>query len=133
MYVAADTLEDEGAQLKSGIWKHKINEDGSLQDGILVYDWDESPYGNVAQIYDITFSADGHLFIASDNQNPLIILDATGNTEILYSNSFVDPVDKICWGTGKYMYVNIMSDDEEKSGVFRVVMGKEGAPYYGRQ
>jgi len=55
------------------------------------------------------------------------------NVEPLYASVLMPPATVMAWGTGQYMYVNRRSINNTLKRVIRVTMGKNSAPYYGRQ
>ena len=132
VYIAADTITDDPASSFSGIWKLEIKGNGELGERILVYDWANAGDFSKSLISDITFSEDADLYVATDNLNPILIIHADGTAETLYAGTLETPATQICWGNGKYLYMNKLGREDKDSGISRIVMGKKGAPYYGR-
>ncbi|MDZ7262734.1 MAG: hypothetical protein ONB05_11605, partial [candidate division KSB1 bacterium] len=113
-----------------------ILETGDLKERVLVFDWANSGDFSRWQITDLTFSQDGDMYVGTNkDSDPVLIVDpAQGTTKPLlsvYKGVFASPTTQLCWGNGNYLYVNRLSD--AGAGVKRIVMGKKGAPYYGRQ
>ncbi len=132
LYIAADTLTNDPAYSSSRIYKLQLLGDGSLGPKIVVFDWANAGSHSPSLINDITFSQDGDLFVATDHPNPILIIHPDGSTETLYEGLLASPLTKICWGNGNYLYINWAGRTDEESGIYRIIMGKKGAPYYGR-
>jgi len=136
MYVAADTLIDEDDDQEPfyrSIFRHQLIGDGVLGERELFFDYtNQAGQYSESAIKDLTFNSDGELYIAIDDTDPIIVLTADGILEPLYSGSISANISQIAWGTGNYLFINSVPDDEEDSEILRVIMGKGGAPYYGR-
>jgi len=133
VYIAADTITVDPASSFSGVWKLEIKGNGELGEKILVYDWAKAGDFSESLINDITFAEDGDLYVATDNLNPILIIHADGTAETLYAGVLETPATQICWGNGNYLYLNKLGSEDEDSGIYRIVIGKQGAPYFGRQ
>ncbi len=133
VYVAADTLTDDPDLSFSGIWKHEIKGNGEVGEKVHVFDWANSGNFSESMSNDITFSENGDIYVATDNLNPILIIHPDGTTETLYAGILETPAVQICWGNGNYLYMNRLGRSDDDSGIYRIVMGKKGAPYYGRQ
>jgi hypothetical protein len=106
--------------------------DGSLGSNESVFDWASSGSFSAFEISDITFAEDGDLYIAAEGKpaDPILIVHPDGSSETLYPGVLTNfPVADFVWGNGQLLYVNHDND----SGVSSIAMGKNGAPYYGRQ
>ncbi len=133
--------------VKSGIWRNPIlNTSGDLGSKELVFDWN-SYYGTgtvgIPDILAITFADDGDLYVGADSTDisdaiTVISPDGNGrylpeNASPLYSAVLLPPATNFMWGNSQYLYVNRRSLSGEYRTVVRVTMGKNSAPYYGRQ
>lgn len=115
-----------------GIWRSQILNDGSLSTVEPVFNWANSGSFSTSEINDITFSEEGDMYVATNNSNPILIIHSDGNTETLYEKILSGPTTHLVWGNGNYIYINRYGENDDVSGVDRVIMGKQGAPYYGR-
>ena len=118
---------------EKGIWKSQILTDGDLDTVEPVFDWANSGSFSASEINDVTFSVDGDMYVGTDNTNPILIIHSDGTTETLYNGLLNGPALHLVWGNGDYLYINRYGKDDDASGVDRVIMGKKGAVYYGRQ
>jgi hypothetical protein len=135
VYIAANYTGAVAGEIKSGIWRHQIQPDGSIGDKELVLDWSSSPYTD-ASISAITFSENGLIYISTnDNENPIIMYDPNANSfKTLFFGLIPSPVDQLVWGNSTYLYTIInRSIRFDRGGQFlRINAGVAGAPYYGR-
>jgi hypothetical protein len=116
-----------------GVWRNVIQDDqGNVGPDELVLDWTTVDSAFAAtDITDITFSADGSLFIAAGDKDldPILVLDTDGNVEPLFPGVLTFPVANFVWGNGVFLYAN----HDLPSGVSRINTGELGAPHYGRR
>ncbi|MFC1569479.1 IPT/TIG domain-containing protein [bacterium] len=122
-------------ELRSGepelaIWRHAIlDADGNLGDQELVLDWLETGVFAESEPTSFTFDKDGNLFVATDYDSPIMIMDTNGQVEPFYKDILPGPAKQIVWGTDTHLYM-IWDGDPDKT-VLQVDMGIQGAPYYG--
>jgi len=129
VYFAGEYGGSDGAFPEVGIWRVPIESGlGQIGDAEVVYDWANSSDSTLADILDFTIAADGTLYIATDNTNPIFILSPDGELDLLYKGIFPNTMEKLIWGNSTYIY-GINSD----AGIFRIQTGKQGAVYQGRQ
>lgn len=127
LYVATINSNNEPAK----IWKDKVNSDGSLGSKEMVFDLNSIP--DSAQVTGITFGSDGNMYISTfSDQYPVIILNpSTNSTDVLYKGIIPPYCAGIYWGPGNYLYsINGNTTTSETWKVYRIDMGKKGAPYY---
>jgi len=115
-----------------GIWKSQILNEGNLATAEPVFNWANSGSFSTSEINDITFSEEGDMYVATNNSDPILIIHSDGTTETLYEKLLSGPAAHLVWGNGNYIYINRYGENDDVSGVDRVIMGKQGAPYYGR-
>lgn len=115
----------------TGIWKNQILND-ELNASEIVFNWADAGSFSQSEIKDITFSEEGDIYVSTDNSEPVLVIHSIGTIEALYENLLTGPTNQLVWGNGNYLYVNRYNTDEENSGVDRIIMGKKGAPYFGR-
>lgn len=116
-----------------GIWKSQILNGGSLATAEPVFNWANSGSFSASEINDITFSKEGDIYVATNNSDPILIIHSDGAIETLYEGLLSSPATHVVWGNGNYIYINRYGENDDVSGVDRVIMGKNGAPYYGRE
>jgi hypothetical protein len=147
VYVAGKYTGFDTSQVQSGIWRNKIlSADPQLDTTELVFDWNsyyEEQQAVAPNIMAITFAEDGDLYIGCDStafSDAIMTLHPDGNgfylpqnVEPLFEPILTPPTNLFCWGTGQYLYVNRRSNNPNEKRVIRLTMGKNSAPYYGRQ
>jgi len=82
------------------------------------------------KITGIIFASDGTLFIATDDENPLLVYNSeTTELDYYYKGILPSYCKKIYWGSQNYLYM-ITGDTEAGADwtVYRVDMGTTGAP-----
>ena len=120
----------------AGIYRNRIlNAQGDLEAGVRVLDWAQSggtypPSG----IWSLAIAADGTLYIGTDNVNPVLAVPPGGAPAPLYPGVLTAPARQLAWGSGQYLYCNRwVPASPPPRRVIRIVMGKNGAPDFGRQ
>ena len=119
-----------------------LNSNGDLGANEVAFDMTNAPSGySSSTLFAITFSADGDMFIGTDNAVPLIVVHPDGSAGAFYPGVLKSQPTQsmqLAWGTGTYLYVNRDQPGTPSPtspiprGVTRVDIGKLGAPYYGR-
>jgi hypothetical protein len=134
LYVAAFWAgTGDPPSFSEGIWKHSIDSDTTLGPRQNVFDWKNFVGENGRAILTMTFDEDGILYVGSDKDVAITMVDlAAGTTEPLYPEILVPPITNMIWGPGQYIYVNRRSSDADDRGFLRIETTKFGAPYYGR-
>lgn len=127
VFVLADTISSIPEYKFSIIFKHEITGSGQLGERIPVLRLTD---GSVYK--DLTFSADGKIFLATNKTNPILVLHQDGSGESLYPGILQGPLVQLCWSDGYYLYYSLLSETEGQSALFRICMGESGAKYYGR-
>ena len=134
VYVMADTITNNPDENFIGIWKHQLGGSGTLVgDKIKIFDFTDVPGWSETIPNGLTFDDNGNILISSDNPNPILVIHRDGSFEPLYPGELTSPSASFCWGTGFYLYYNLQVQSAEDSGIKRVIMGRNGAPYYGRE
>ncbi len=117
-----------------GIWRSTIlDNDGNIGDPEQVLDWEDTGNYASSKFFSFTISLDGDLYVGTDYTHPVLHIQQSGTMDSLYQNILVPPASKLEWGTDTYMYINVLSQDDDLRRIYRVEMSKEGAPYYGRE
>ncbi len=133
VYLAADTLLDEDEEgFFRAIYRHQLLGSGVMGDQELFFDWKNSEGHSKSAINDLAFSEDGKLFVATDNDNPVLVIYPDGSSAPLYEGNLNSPAVQLTWGVGNYLYMNRLGNTDLNSSLVRIVMGEKTAPYYGR-
>ena len=140
-YVAGDYAGTEAGIPKKAIWRNKIlDANGTLGATEIAYDWAAASGRANQTIAALTFAADGDMYIGTDTGDGIVVLHPQGDgsylastCEVLYPTVLSSPSSYFSWGGGQYLYVNHKSTNEADRKLIRVTMGKDSAPYYGRQ
>ncbi len=95
------------------------------------FDLSSDPSGG-SNIYALTFSADGNMYVGVDSSDYLIVVNPVGQIERPYapyvaSGVLNSPCKSFTW-IGTYLYASTLSGE-----LLQIVPRKEGAPYYGIQ
>jgi hypothetical protein len=117
---------------QTALWRHPITDAaGTLGPRELVLDRANAiaPY-NTAVFKDLAVSADGQIFIATDNANPLFVLNPDGTQDVFYKGILATGIEKTVWGTGNHVYAVMLVSGA--GDLNRIDLGEAGAPYYGR-
>jgi hypothetical protein len=115
----------------TSIVRHPIGDNGTLGAAETVLDWSATPFGTLL-IRDITFSADGMMYIATESTDPILVYDPlTAELDYFYKGILPSYIRNMVWGPGNYLYlVRGNTSLSEEWTVYRVDMGTEGAPVY---
>jgi hypothetical protein len=117
---------------QTALWRHPIlDAAGTLGPRELVLDKADAiaPY-NAAGFKDMAFSADGQIFIATDNVNPVFVLNPDGTQDAFYKGILAAGIEKMVWGPGNAIYAEMLISGA--GNVHKIEMGEPGAPYFGR-
>jgi len=104
------------------IWRHPIDNTGVLGDRELVLDLTAYSANTLNSFY---LSSDSKLFLGSNSQTPLLMVDLTDNSLDCFYLGIVPSYSKyFCWGYGNYMYM-ICGDTDlgEEWTVYRIDLG----------
>jgi len=132
VYLAADTITDVDEERYSVIFKHQLNGSGTLGERITFLNWSDIGIYSQSKLYDFTFSDDRKIIAVTDSDNPLVVINPEGSIQPLFNGNLTGPATKIFWGSGNYIYYLLTATETVDSGIFRVIMGQNGAPYHGR-
>jgi hypothetical protein len=88
------------------VWKHAIlDAAGNLGPAELVLDRANAGLAATTVLKELTFSADGTLYIGTDAANPVLFMTANGQADLLYKGILPSPAEKLACGSGRYMYM----------------------------
>ena len=134
VYVAALYAGTNPAIPRSGIWRAQIlTSAGALGDEELVFDWANSGEYSASTFYTITFSQEGEIYVGTNYVDPILRIKTGGSSEALYRGLLHPNATHLVWGNGDFLYMNRGNTQPENRRVYRIDMGKKGAPYYGRK
>lgn len=134
VYVAALYLGTDPTVPRSGIWRAQIlSATGTLGNEELVFDWANSGEFSAASFFALTFAQDGEIYVGTNHADPILRIKTDGSSEALYKGLLGPNATHLVWGNGDYLYMNRGSTQPENRRVYRIDMGKKGAPYYGRK
>ncbi len=135
LYVAGSYTGSNPSFPKTGVWRHQIlDATGTLGNREEVFDWASNFPG--LTLLSVNFAADGDMYLGSDGSDPITIVHVDGSFESLYTGVLSPETYAMSWGYGPYMFVNRRNDivgSASTRRLLKVNMGKDGAPYYGRQ
>ena len=132
--VAALYMGTDASIPRAGIWRAPITSaTGTLGNEELVFDWATSGEFAAAQFFALTFAQDREIYAGTNNINPILRLKPDGSSAALYSGLLGADATHIVWGNGDYLYMNRGNRVASNRRVYRIDMGKKGAPYYGRR
>jgi len=85
----------------------------------------------------ITFSADGDLYIGTDNSDPVVVVYPDRSFAVWYEGILAPSMISFAWSTGNHLYMTRAKSDDGSGGettqtIFSVNMERAGAPYFGR-
>jgi len=131
VYIFAENSRPTEDEPALAFWRHPFGDSpGTLGEKELVLDWATTGEYAASEVKDFTFSADGVLYVGTDDVHPLFMLNPDQSQDILYKGILPAYTEQIVWGNGNYLYI-IQGGD--KWDLLRVDMGAPGAPYYGRR
>ncbi len=95
-------------------------------------------YGPGIIVNDLTFAADGEMYLATNLPLPIVYINPDKSSGILYSRVLLNsPALSLAWGTGNYLYY-VRKQINDATGAFvlpqtivKLDLQKPGAPYYG--
>jgi hypothetical protein len=116
----------------TGVYRHQIS-GGTLGTQEQVLLWSTTGDYATSKVKDLTFSANGDMYIATDRSvDPILLVYYSTGTVTgmrpLYKNLITTAVGGLTW-TGNILCERVMSSDPS---VVAIDMGNSGAPYYGR-
>ncbi len=124
LYVVART--GTGTAAVTEIYKHAIGANGALGAAEFVLNFSDTPFGS-RTLRAITFSAAGVMYIATDDVNPILVVDpSTSEVDYFYKGILPAYVRDFNWGTGNYLYLVSGRTDVQDWTVDRVDMGALG-------
>ena len=127
--------------LANGIWRNKINADGTLGAPEQYFNWQNAGPASSSSINDITFALNGDLYVATDYQDPVLVVHPDGTSSFLYPGALDSPISNFVWGSNApHLYMNYATRGGRRIG--QVDMDANlaplnmnpiiGAPYNGR-
>lgn len=141
VYVSGEYSGTDTNIPQKAIWRNQITSaDGDLGATELTFDWFAFAGEFASTVMAITFDEDGYLYAGLDDENAITVIlpnidgnYLNGSTEQLYPGVLTPPSFIFCWGNSQYLFVNRKGINPESQRLLRITMGKNSAPYYGRQ
>ena len=99
----------------------------------LVIDWSTTGQYSSRSLTGITFSSDGKMYVATNSQDPILMIDLnTNKVSTLYKDIIPSMCKQLFWGNGTYLYVIIgnASNPAVDWSLYRIDTGVNGAPFY---
>ncbi len=114
-----------------------IDSNGDLGSPETYFDF-SAQYGTDHLVNDMTFSADGEMFLATDMTSPLVYVNTDKSSGSLYQSVLLNsPALSFAWGQGNFLYY-VRAQQTDATGavtvaqtVIKLNLLKPGAPYYG--
>ncbi len=133
VYVLADAGTD--TVHISGVYRHQIL-GGSLGAQELVLAWNSTGDYSASKMKDLTFSANGDMYIATNkNVDPILLVKYSTGTVTgvrpLYKNLITTAAGALTW-TKNILYERVVPPTGGDPSILAIDMGNYGAPYYGR-
>jgi hypothetical protein len=136
----------EDANGNHRVWRNKINSVNSLDSAEQVFDL-TAVLGPDAIINNMEIAADGDIYLATNQADPVIIVHPGGDWEPLYPGLWLPNdgiamvgIEDLVWGNDNYMYATRVHTIRDNDGnpkniqnALKINMLKPGATYYGRQ
>jgi hypothetical protein len=120
----------------SGIWRSPILDGGALGSKELVFDWTNAGSFSNSSFSSFVISDNNDFYVATDNSpDPILIINDDGTTETLYPGKLFAHSDvttgswQLVWGSEKYIYQYRLGTNL----IYKIFVGKNSVPYYGRQ
>jgi|GEM_PF-2805199 len=126
------------ADSQTTIQSFPVDANGNLGNAALYYDYSKD-YGTES-VNAIEFSADGDMYLATNNVNsPIVVVHQTKASEILFNGTLPKaPALFMYWGSNGYLYYTrgVVTDATNAvlitQTILRLSISKQGAPYYGQ-
>ncbi len=119
------------------IMRMPIDANGDLGAAETYFDFSGN-YGADFVVNDLTFAADGEMYLATNLPSPIVYVNTDKSHGLLYSGILIEsPALSLCWGNGNYLYYirSRVSDGTGKfvlsQAIVKMNMLKPGAPTYG--
>ena len=104
----------------------------------MVIDWGTMGQYSSRTLTGVTFSSDGKMYVATDSQDPILIVDLnTKNVSILYKDILPSLCKQFFWGNSTYLYMIVGNMANTTTGtpavdwtLYRVDTGFNGMPFY---
>ena len=131
VYLAAVYTGKSSEAIKSGVWRHAVQADGSVGIQELVLNWSAGPFSG-ATVNTIELSESGKVYIGSnDAQNPVVMVDPdSGEYRTLFYGIIPSPVDRLAWGNSTHLYAVIHRTSQFEDGcqLLKINTGERAAP-----
>lgn len=143
VYVGGRYTGSGSSTINVGIWRnHILSSDGVLGAKEDVFNLEDYAGIGAPDIFSLAFAGDGYMYFGNDStasSEAVTVVRPEGgiylpsNASSLYEVLIVPPANKLCWGAGQYLYMNNRSNNQNVKKLYRLTMGKNSAPYHGRE
>jgi WD40 repeat protein len=124
LYVVANNSKPDATNPAVAVYRHAIlDANGTLGERELILDWSTTGDYAASTINDIAFSENGTMYIATNNANPIFMLNSDNSQDILYKTILPTTAEKLAWGSSHYAYMIRGGTNWE---VIRIDMGTLG-------
>lgn len=119
----------------AGIWRSQIQPDGTLSTAENIFNWNNAGAFSAFSFNSFVMSFSNDFYISTNNPtDPVLLVNANGTSEALYSGQLPTYADlttgawQLAWGSGQYIYYYRTGTNL----IFKVFVGKDSSPYFGR-
>ena len=113
------------------IWRSQIQGE-TLAAEEVVLDLATAAWLSGSNVLTFTFSEDGDMYLGTDHPNDAVfIYHPDGANEILFPGLVEATIHALVWSEGEYIYA--IQHLSSGCKILKIDVGKNGAPYYGRQ
>ncbi len=118
-----------------GVYRNEILPDGSPGPEELVLNWESVRDSVDYELNDITFSETGVLYLGTSDPHEPLKKVVSGEVMGVFYDIISSPINKMEWGTDKYLYIlsNVGATVGDGCIVQVVNVNELSAPYYGRE
>lgn len=113
VYIVGENTSAGADEAEFGVWRHEIlDANGTLGPQQLMFDWaaagdefvDSEPTG-------IAVTADGTMYVSSDNDNPILIVTPDGQFDVFYKDIIPSHAVKLVGGQSNYLYMLLGTEE----------------------
>ncbi len=128
IYVAAKS------ETEIAVWKIQIVSGDELGTPEMIFNFSEYFTLGTESIVGLAFSQSGKLFVGTDSDMELLIINTDGSFEEWYPGLLTGPIVNMTWDNGNFLYFTSKKvAGSQQQLVYKVNMEMPGASFYGRQ
>jgi len=115
------------AGVPSGVYRNEIQSvTGILGPSELILNWENTGPWASSKFYDIQFSSTGDMYIATDNQDPILVVKQNGTQVPLYKGIVKSQALELSWSGNNLIQRWYQASPEEKFGLYVIALGPGG-------